>query len=52
MGKQGYYSISGAALYDDAGAFAGYFGTGLDITERRRAEIALREGQVQQRGAS
>ena len=29
--------------FDEAGAFIGYCGTGLDITQRKRAEIALRE---------
>jgi len=41
-GQLGYYCISGDPVYDDAGNFTGYCGTGMDITERRRAEIALR----------
>lgn len=41
-GQLGYYSISGEPLYDAAGAFIGFHGTGLDITKRKRAEIALR----------
>jgi PAS domain S-box-containing protein len=42
-GQHGYYSISGEPVYDDVGRFTGYCGTGLDITKRKRAEIALRE---------
>jgi len=38
-GQLGYYSISGEPVYDDSGVFCGYRGTGLDITERRCAEI-------------
>jgi PAS domain S-box-containing protein len=36
-----YYCLSGEPLYDPAGAFSGFHGTGLDITQRKRAEIAL-----------
>jgi PAS domain S-box-containing protein len=32
--KHSYYSISGAPMYDEAGVFSGYCGTGLDITVR------------------
>ena len=42
-GQLGYYYISGEPMYDDAGAFTGYQGTGVDITQRKRAEIAVRE---------
>ena len=42
-GQLGYYLISGEPVYDAAGAFTGFHGTGLDITRRKRAEIALRE---------
>jgi PAS domain-containing protein len=31
------YCLSGEPLYDAAGAFSGFHGTGLDITERKRA---------------
>lgn len=41
-----YYSISGEPVYDDAGAFTGFHGTGLDITQRKRAEIALRASEA------
>jgi PAS domain S-box-containing protein len=42
-GQRGYYSICGEPVYDESGIFSGYRGTGLDITRRKRAEIALRE---------
>lgn len=42
-GQIGYYLISGEPVYDEAGVFTGFHGTGLDITPRKRAEIALRE---------
>jgi PAS domain S-box-containing protein len=44
-GTHAYYSISGEPVYDDAGAFTGYCGTGVDITIRKREEIALRESE-------
>jgi PAS domain-containing protein len=37
-GQFGYYRVSGEPLYDAAGVFSGFHGTGLDITERRRAD--------------
>jgi diguanylate cyclase (GGDEF)-like protein/PAS domain S-box-containing protein len=36
-------SISGDPVFDAFGAFQGYHGVGTDITERRRAERALRD---------
>ena len=36
-GRLKYYSLSGEPLYDAAGAFSGFHGTALDITERKRA---------------
>jgi PAS domain-containing protein len=36
-GQLRYYRVSGEPLYDAAGVFSGFHGTGLDITERRRA---------------
>jgi PAS domain S-box-containing protein len=48
-GQHAYYSISGEPVYDEAGAFSGYCGTGLDITKRKRAEIALRESEARLR---
>ena len=48
-GQYGYYSISGEPVYDEEGTFSGYCGTGLDITKRKRAEIALRESEARLR---
>jgi PAS domain S-box-containing protein len=48
-GQHCYYSISGEPVYDDAGTFTGYRGTGLDITMRKRAEIASRESEMRWR---
>jgi PAS domain S-box-containing protein len=45
-GTHAYYSICGEPVYDEAGAFTGYCGTGVDITKRKRAEIALRESEA------
>jgi PAS domain S-box-containing protein len=50
-GKQAYYSISGEPVYDEAGTFTGYCGTGIDITKRKRAEIELRESEARLRAA-
>ena len=50
-GKQAYYSISGEPVYDEAGTFTGYCGTGVDITKRKRAEIELRESEARLRAA-
>jgi PAS domain-containing protein len=44
-GQRGYYSICGEPVYDESGIFSGYRGTGLDITRRKCAEIALRESE-------
>ena len=41
-GQHAYYSICGEPVYDEVGTFKGYCGTGLDITKRKRAELALR----------
>jgi PAS domain S-box-containing protein len=48
-GRHAHYSISGEPVYDEAGAFTGYCGTGVDITKRKRAEIALRESEARLR---
>lgn len=45
-GRVAYYCISGEPIFDEAGAFTGYWGTGMDITQRKRAEIALRESEA------
>jgi PAS domain S-box-containing protein len=50
-GKQAYYSISGEPVYDEAGTFTGYCGTGMDITKRKRIEIELRECEARLRAA-
>jgi len=50
-GEHAYYSISGEPVYDEGGAFTGYCGTGVDITERKRAEIELRESETRMRAA-
>jgi PAS domain S-box-containing protein len=49
--KRAYYSISGEPMYDEAGAFTGYCGTGVDITKRKRVEIELRESEARLRAA-
>ena len=41
-GRERYLSISGEPVYDEAGAFRGYRGSGRDITERKRAEQRLK----------
>jgi PAS domain S-box-containing protein len=50
-GKQAYYSISGEPVYDEAGIFTGYCGTGIGITKRKRAELELRESEARLRAA-
>lgn len=37
-----WFAISGRPIFDAAGRFTGYRGTGSDITERKHAEIQLR----------
>jgi PAS domain S-box-containing protein len=51
-GQLGYYCISGEPVYDEAGRFTGYCGTGRDITRRKRAEIALRESEARLRASA
>ena len=41
-GRVVHLSINGKPVFDEAGSFKGYCGTGSDITERKRAEEALR----------
>jgi PAS domain-containing protein len=50
-GTRAHYSISGEPMYDEAGTFTGYCGTGVDITKRKRAEIELRESEARLRAA-
>ena len=40
-----YVSVSGLPVFDDKGHFLGYRGVGRDITERKRAEAAIRESE-------
>lgn len=42
-GSLRWYSISGNPIFDEAGRFTGYRGTGRDITRAKAAEAALRE---------
>lgn len=42
-GNVRYISVSGHPVFDGDGKFKGYRGVGKDITERKRAEAALRE---------
>ena len=44
-GKVQYVSINGDPIYDDAGEFAGYRGTGRDITALVEAEAELRRAK-------
>jgi len=46
-GGKRYVSVSGLPVFDHAGRFVGYRGVGRDITERKRAEEALREAQAE-----
>jgi PAS domain S-box-containing protein len=48
-GKHAFYSICGEPVYDEAGTFTGYCGTGVDITARKRADVALRESEARWR---
>jgi PAS domain S-box-containing protein len=42
-GGSRWIALSGEPLFDEHGHFAGYRGVGSDITERKQAELALRE---------
>ena len=46
-GSKRYVSVSGLPVFDDTGRFVGYRGVGRHITERRRAEEALRAMQAE-----
>lgn len=38
-GQRNYYCISGEPIYDEAGRFSGYCGTGMNITSRKTAGV-------------
>lgn len=45
-GSPKYFKVSGLPVYSpDTGAFKGVLGTARDVTERRRAELALRDSE-------
>ena len=46
-GSKRYVSVSGLPVFDEKGGFIGYRGVGRHITERRRAEEALRAMQAE-----
>ena len=45
-GEKIYAAISGKPVFDEAGRFQGYRGSGTDVTEHRRAEEALRASEA------
>ena len=49
-GEIGYYSASGAPIFDDHGRFKGYYGVASDITARKRFEEDLRQSEARFRG--
>jgi len=46
-GSKRYVSVSGLPVFDETGRFVGYRGVGRHITERKRAEEALRSVQAE-----
>ena len=46
-GSTQYFFVSGAPRFDERGDFIGYHGIGSNITELRRAELAIRERERQ-----
>ena len=40
-----HYAVSGMPIFDDTGHFLGYRGVARRITERKRAELAIRESE-------
>jgi PAS domain S-box-containing protein len=51
-GREKFWSISGAPVFTAEGVFAGYRGTGTDITGAERAQEALRQAKNQAEGAN
>jgi len=51
-GRRIYLSISGKPVYDAAGEFQGYRGSGSDITEAMRSEQALRDAKERAEAAN
>jgi PAS domain S-box-containing protein len=49
-GTERTFAHSGKPVFDEAGVFRGYRGTGVEITERKKAETALRDGERRFRG--
>lgn len=45
-GDKRYVSVSGLPIFDESGRFTGYRGVGRHITERKKAEEALRRSQA------
>jgi PAS domain S-box-containing protein len=45
-GGKRYWSVSGLPVFDASGRFVGYRGLGRHITERKQAELALRESEL------
>ncbi|MBR1212810.1 PAS domain S-box protein [Bradyrhizobium sp. JYMT SZCCT0180] len=50
-GSKRYMSVSGLPVFDGSGCFVGYRGAGRDITERKKAEEALRRSEAYLAGA-
>ena len=45
-GKEEYFSISGKPVFDDAGEFIGYRGTGRDVTSEETAHRRMRDSEA------